>query len=343
MASSPQLVTVIVGPAEHGVVQHAGTIAAAVGGRTIRAEHSELVPSIDRTDADVAHLHYTDQLFGPDTSSAAACFAALARRTGVPLVVTLHDVPLADGTARSARRAQAYRTVAGTATAAIVSSRSELRRLRDHGIDGDVAVVPLPVPHPPPVLTGPRSRPREVIGAAAIGILGFIYPGKGHLDVIDALGAMDRSDVVAVAIGRASDGHDQLGAELADRARHTGRRLVTTGYLDDTDVATWLTCIDVPIVPAAQPSASASLHTWIGAGRRPLVAASPYACEVATHGDDLVTLYPPGDARRLATAIGRALEDPASTWRLAPPPRSLTMAAVADAHRDVYARAARRG
>jgi hypothetical protein len=341
--AAARLVTVIVGPVEHGVVQHAGSIAAAVGGRTIRADHSDLVAPIDHADADVVHLHYTDQLFGPDTTSAAAGFAALSRRIDAPIVVTLHDVPLADGTDRSSRRARAYRRVAGTAATAIVASASELRRLRDHGIDGDVAIVPLPVPHRAPIPMRARMRVREVIGARAIGILGFIYPGKGHVDVIDGVGVMDGGDIVVVAIGRASDGHEHLVSELTERARHTGRRLVTTGYLDHDDVATWLTSVDVPIVPAAQPSASASLHAWIGAGRRPLVAASPYACEVASYDDGLVTLYPPGDVPSLATAIDQALGDPASTWRVGPPPRSLTMAAVAAGHRDVYARAARRG
>ena len=120
---------------------------------------------------------------------------------------------------------------------------------------------------------------------------------------------------------------------------------MTTGYLDDTAIGSWLRQgVGRPgIVPAAQPSASASLHTWIGAGRRPLVAASPYACEVAAHGADLMTLYPLGDPRLLAAAISQALADPASTWRAGPPPSGLTLGAVADAHRGVYERAARRG
>ncbi len=65
---------------------------------------------------------------------------------------------------------------------------------------------------------------------------------------------------------------------------------------------------------------------------------SPYGCEIAGYADDLVTLYPPGDTHTLAAAIGAALDDPASTWRLGPPPRSLTMEAIIDLHCGVYAR-----
>ncbi|MET0144762.1 MAG: glycosyltransferase family 4 protein [Ilumatobacteraceae bacterium] len=341
-ATATRAMTVIVGPAEHGVVQHASAVAAAVGGRTIHVDRSEDVAPIDGADADVVHLHYTDQLFGPDTTSAATAFAALARRINAPIVVTLHDLPLLDGTARSARRARTYGAVAAAATTAIVSSESERRRLGDHAIVGAVAVIPLPVREPASMPE--RSSIRAgTAHTPVVGILGFIYPGKGHDEVIDALATVDRGDAVVVAIGRASDGHEDLVPELAERARQGGHRFVTTGYLDDTAVAAWLASVDVAVAPATQPSASASLHAWIGAGRRPLVAASPYACEIAAHGDHLVTLYPPSDARDLAAAIGRALDDPASTWRTGPPPPRLTMAAVADAHRAVYAKAARGG
>jgi glycosyltransferase involved in cell wall biosynthesis len=342
-ATTTHAMTAIVGPAEHGVVQHASAVAAAIGGRTIHADRSEDIAPIDGADADVVHLHYTDQLFGPDTTSAATRFAALARRINAPIVVTLHDLPLPDGTARSARRARTYATVAAAATTTIVSSASERRRLGDHGIVGDVAVIPLPVRTPASMPERFPTRTGTQTQTPVVAILGFIYPGKGHDEVIDALATAGRGDTVVVAIGRASDGHEDLVPELTERSRQGGQRLVTTGYLDDAAVAAWLASVDVPVVPATQPSASASLHAWIGAGRRPLVAASPYGCEIAGHGEDLVTLYPPGDARSLAAAIGRALDDPASTWRTGPPPPRLTMAAVADAHRAVYAKAARRG
>jgi glycosyltransferase involved in cell wall biosynthesis len=342
-AAATLAMTVVVGPAEHGVVQHASAVAAAVGGRTIHADRCEDVAPIGGLDADVVHLHYTDKLFGPDTTSAATGFAALARRIDAPIVVTLHDLPLVDGTARSARRARTYGAVAAAATTTIVSSESERRRLGDYGIVGDVAVIPLPVREPTSMPKRSPTRAGTLARTPVVAILGFIYPGKGHDDVIDALATAGRSDTVVVAIGRASDGHEDLVAELTERARQGGQQVVTTGYLDDAAVAAWLAGVDVPVVPATQPSASASLHTWIGAGRRPLVAASPYGCEIAACGEHLVTLYPPGDARSLAAAIGRALDDPASTWRAGPPPPHLTMAAVADAHRAVYAKAARRG
>ena len=71
--------------------------------------------------------------------------------------------------------------------------------------------------------------------------------------------------------------------------------------------------VDVPVVPATAPSASASLATWIAHGRRPLTADSAYADELVAASPELVTSYPPHDARLLAAAIsagaGRSVLD----------------------------------
>ena len=68
-----------------------------------------------------AHVHFTDQLFGPDCASAAAAYEVLAAGLadrGTTLSVTLHDLPVdPDDPARYRRRADAYAAVAAATTA----------------------------------------------------------------------------------------------------------------------------------------------------------------------------------------------------------------------------------
>ena len=61
-------------------------------------------------------------------------------------------------------------------------------------------------------------------------------------------------------------------------------------------------------------SASASINAWTAAGRRPLVADSRYAEEIATLRPGTITRYPP---QALAAALRDALADPGASW-LAP-------------------------
>ena len=147
-------------------------------------------------------------------------------------------------------------------------------------------------------------------------MLGFIYPGKGHDAVLDAVAALP-ADVVVVALGQVSAGHDDLLARAAARRpRRTGRRLSVSGFLDDDDLAR-RACerVDVPVVPAVDDvgvvvavlvdrrrsaTARRGQRVHVRAGRRSRPASS--------------TLYRPGSPDALRRAIVRALAEPASTW-----------------------------
>ena len=116
--------------------------------------------------------------------------------------MTLHDVPVDGGAIERRRAARAYGAVVDAATTTIVASG---RRSAGRARRGDVTVVRAvpsrcrPGRRAPARRTGPRTP--------VIGVLGFIYPGKGHAEVIDAVAAIDRDDIVVTAIGRSSDGH----------------------------------------------------------------------------------------------------------------------------------------
>ncbi len=317
---------IIVGPAHHGAVQHARTVAALTGTPTVERRDPGSVAHADVAGARMLHCHYTDKWWGPDADSAADAFVSFAGSVGRPIVVSAHDVPVGDGTDHDRRRSRAYRRVLATAAVVIVASEHE--RIRLHGLGLDADVVPLPV-----VAPGAPPARREPWGGTIV-VLGFVYPGKGHDDVVAAAARLRRPSSVICA-GAPSPGHDDLAAELGARA---GGSLLLTGPLTDDELALVTARAAVPVVPARNPSASASLARWLAAGRRPLVAISAYSCEIAAQDPRLLTLYDPSDPDALLVAIQHAQRDPAGTWRGGPVPAALTAPRVAAAHRAVFAR-----
>lgn len=337
-------VSLVVGPDTHGVVRHAVGIGATTGVPVVRFADVPAAADVAALagDAAIAHLHYTDRLFGPDAATAAARLRELVaelratglRATGLErrVVIGLHDVPELDGTPHSTLRVIAYRLVAGCADAIVVASNHERDRLQRCGIDAEIHVIPLPMDH----RTGPsRSRRSVVARLRTVGVLGFIYPGKGHADVIEASTALP-PDVTVQAIGQASDGHRDMVTTLERLAQRRGRRLAVTGRLDDASLSRALANVDVPVVPARTMSASASLSTWIGAGRRPVVAVNDYTREVASFAPGLMTLYDPHRPDQLAASLNAALAEPRSTWHTGCIPDAYSSAVVGRSYRRLY-------
>lgn len=284
------------GPLHHGVVRHSATLA-----RLLRRSGAD-VASHDQP-VDVVHAQFTDALWGADVSSAAAAFTRWSAAVRAPLVVTLHDVPGADAEPlRDERRRRGYAQIVVAADVVVVSSRHEAAKIA--AATGRAAeVIELPVE---PLPAGPRpgwaDRP-------TLGVLGFVYPGKGHADVIDAARHVPGRPRI-VAAGAVSPGHAQLWSELADLAAAAGVDLVSTGPLDDAAMGAAAHAVTVPVVPGRTVSASGTLATWWAAGRRPLVADTTYALEQARGRPDALVTYGPGGLTAAATG---ALAEPAST------------------------------
>ncbi len=256
-------------------------------------------------DVDAVHVHFTDRLFGANAAIGADEFVALARTLGKPVSVTLHDVPqLSDGSSLP-MRADAYRRVVDAAAGVVVSSDHERRllarftRVRD-GID----VVPLVLDRSAPV---DRPAPH-----AAIGVLGFIYPGKGHTEIIEALGGID-DDIALLAVGTVADGHDDMLADLQAQAARADVAFEATGFVPDSDLGALLRSVAVPVAFHRHISASSSINTWIGAGRRPLVPRNPYTAEIEANSPGTLWLH--GDSvDDLRDAIVVAVTEPERTW-----------------------------
>lgn len=299
----------------HGVTLHATQVAGAVGARIL-----DPTALLDRAPEPV-HVHVTDRLLASTGEETSARLVALGRRQ--PMTVTLHDVPQPGDGPVFARRVAAYAAVVGAARGWAVSSEHE-RALAHRHLDPreDGLVVPLPVmPLPLPDGAGPRERAAG--DPLVVGVLGWVYPGKGHDEVLRAC-AVTRpglpGPVVVRALGRVAAGHDHLLDELAALAADLGVGLEVSGWVEDTDLPGALAAVDVPVAAHHHVSASGSVNSWVAARRRPLVTDGSYARELAALRPGTLTVVDPGDGPQddgLARAVARAAADPASTW-LAP-------------------------
>jgi glycosyltransferase involved in cell wall biosynthesis len=281
------------GPAGHGVVRHARLVARLAAAHGVRAVTGG---------AHLTHAQFTDALYGPDIATAAAAFEAWAAGASRPLVVTLHDVPGADpDPARDARRGAGYARVVAACDAVVVSAEHEAAKIAR--LTGRTAtVVDLPVPRPVPGGTRPAWADRPTLG-----VLGFVHPAKGHADVIAAAA---RNGLRVIAAGAPAPGHPLH--ELREQAARGGVELVVTGTLDDAAMAAAARAVTVPVAPSAVVSASGTVMTWRGCGRRPLAARGEYAVELDRRHPGTLHLY--ADAAALPAAVARALADPRSTW-----------------------------
>lgn len=309
----PAVTHLIVGPRWHGVVRFGVDLGNGLHDnefdiRTVRvAGVADFLPVQAWTGG--VHLQFTDRLFGSTPEKAAEAVVAVAgavRSGGGRVTATLHDLPQPSDGANHRRRVAAYRDVADAADGIVVSSEHERSLLLESGAPADrVRVVPLPIDvsfAPAPVASTPPT----------VGIFGFVYPGKGHAEVIDALTGSDPG-IEVLAIGEPSAGHDDLVEELRARSARRGRRFTVTGHLPDDAVTAALRRITVPVAPHRHISASGSLNSWLAAGRRPLAPSNRYTREIDVRNPGVLSLYP-DTADGLRESLARALAEPRHTW-----------------------------
>ncbi len=298
----------IVGPLQHGVRMHANALADHTPqAARIEGEISEVLPRL-LTDQGPVHVHFTDRIFGRDAAEAAEAIEQIAAVR--PVSVTLHDIPQpSDGHAFAARCAGYARVIAAAHTV-IVSSEYERGLLQRHaGISPRtrVDVDPLPIDRAPAA-----ESVSEHVGfptnCPTVGLLGFVYPGKGHEQVLSALATSPHPADVA-ALGRPSDGHQDLVVEFERLARAQGRAFHLTGFLSEEQLTAAARAVTVPVVAPEHVSASGSVGRWIASGRRPIVTRHPFFEELRDRAPWALTI-----TDDLPSALNAALENPASTW-----------------------------
>lgn len=319
-APDEPLLHVVPGPEAHGVVRHGLLVHPHLdGAELLRCDRLDTLPDGALAGRAVV-AQVTDRVLAGDPPSALTQWRRVLRGA-VRVTVVLHDLPQAsDGRWRRART-ELYAALAAESDEVVVASGHErlllaaaLRWARPASaaqVLARVHVIPLPV------AAQPQPQPPDAPDPASVLTLGYVYPGKGLEEVVDAAAAaagdprLAERAVEVVNLGRASDGHDDLVDALTARAAHAGISWSTTGWVADEDLPGRLAAAGVPVAAHQHLSASGSIATWLAAGRRPLVLRSRYAVELASRLPGALTLVEPDG---LAAAVADALADPASTW-----------------------------
>jgi glycosyltransferase involved in cell wall biosynthesis len=319
MTTLPWLIEI--GDENHGVARYSRQLSAQVE-RASGANRTLGIDALPDHGADRVHVHFTDRLWAPSPELAAERFERLAATATV--TVTLHDVPQpSDGPVNQRRRSECYLRVVAAASGVACNSEHEAALLSVF-TDVTPVVIPIPVDTSPlgiqpvgkhlsetqaPALTPSRPRSGSLDGNVAI--LGYFYPGKGHREAVDAVAQLGRDSTGVTALGKASAGHESELADLIAHAHARGVAFTATGFLSDENLAAACREASVPLAAHQHVSASASLATWISAGRKPLIPNTRYSQEMLALRPGTATLYEPP---LLALAIAAALDAPESTW-----------------------------
>jgi glycosyltransferase involved in cell wall biosynthesis len=269
-------------------------------------------------------LHVTDRLFGSSPEAAARSVEHLAGL--VPTVLSLHDIPQPEeGEDWFRRRRRAYRRFAAAAERVVVASRFErdlLLDLVDDPVAERVRVIPLPLER--------RDGVETVRPASEVALLGFLYPGKGVEDVVDAVAGCPRLPRLVVNYGAPAPGHEDHVEVLIRYAAERDVEVQVTGFVPDRELDATLRQAGLPVAPHRHISASGSVGSWVGAGRRPVVRSGGWARELAARVPGAITV-----ADRLPEGLAAAVADPTSTWLADDVEVGPSWAQAARAHLDV--------
>jgi hypothetical protein len=299
MTTPPWLVEI--GDAKHGVARYSRQLGSSLA-QVTGVDRTVAIDDLPAVGAQRVHVHFTDRLWASSPELAAERFERLAATVAVS--VTLHDVPQpSDGPVNQRRRSDCYLRVVTAATAIACNSEHEASLLAVF-TETTPEIIPIPVDmQPAEIGSGPLD--------GDVAIVGYFYPGKGHREAVDAVAQLGRASTGVRALGKASAGHENDLADLVTHARVHGVEFTTTGFLSDAALARACRTASVPLAAHQHVSASASLATWISAGRKPLIPNTRYSREMLTLRPGTATLYEP---QLLASAIAAALDAPESTW-----------------------------
>ena len=280
----------------------------------------------DPRHVDVVHAHLTDRTVEEHPDEWAALLGPRRPDDATFLVATVHDVPEeAEGRERSARRAARLVDLCQHVDLVIVSSEHERRGAAAIGIA--TAVVPHPLPTGGVVAPGAsdgRSFGSRHRRPNSLTIAGFVHPGKGIVELLDAIGDVRGSSLdgwqLRLVGGHVAD-HDDYLDRVAERCARFGLAVHHTGAVDDRRWADELRSATIPVAPHLHCSASGSMLAWAAHSRRPFVSDIPFARELSDERPDAVSLVDaPGGWREALTAAATSHDpcrfDPAG-WRTA--------------------------
>lgn len=242
-----------------------------------------------REPCDIVHVHLADRMLENDRQRWNNLFRYV-RSQGLPLVLTLHDVPqLEEGAERFNRRRMVTRTLAAAAVLVVVSSESEQQRCARMGIA--TSLVPHPL-FPVPVGPAPTDAASQV-SARTLVVAGFVHPGKGISEFLDRLGdvrgtALDGWQLRLV--GDAAFRHRAYVRHVERSARSVGLDFHHTGPVTTGRWRKEMLDASIPIAPHLHCSASGSILSWSAHGRRPVVSGHPFTRELVAQRPDSMTV-----------------------------------------------------
>jgi hypothetical protein len=285
-------------------------------------------------DLDVLHLHGGyDHLTVPEMDA----WTATVRRTGVPLVVTVHDLAAVDGAdsgthpgaARTRARAH-LRALMATAEVVLTLTPGAADEIADRfGRTAIVAAHPSLAPATPGV-----GRETRLVGLH-LGRLGPDVPQPGELVHSALSGAVSGGGRLRVDVHPDVDLDARL-PELVALAGAGGLELVRSWPADSAAWVAQLQELHVSVVPQRSRTHSAWIELCRDAGTRVVVPRGGQQLEqwsdVVLYGNDPVAGL---DSASLTSAVVAALTRPAPA-RVDPAWRAEQLAAVRRVHAQVY-------
>ncbi|MEV0647460.1 glycosyltransferase family 4 protein [Phytomonospora sp. NPDC050363] len=250
--------------------------------------------------ADLVHAH----------GMRAGLVARASRPVGVPLVVTWHNVLMAEGPKARILGAAETLVARGADLSLCVSDDLVTRVLKLGG--QDVRFAPIPAPFLPETTRtaddvraelGDSDRRRPLILA-----IGRLHPQKGHAVLIDAAAALaDRDPKPLFVIA----GEGPQRAELAERVERTGAPVRFLGHR--ADIADLLAAADIVASTSQWEGYPLFAQEALRSGT-PLVATRVGGVPAVV--GEAASLVPPDDPEAVAEAIAKLLDDPEARERL---------------------------
>ena len=232
----------------------------------------------------------------------------VAKRLGVPCVVTLHGSDVNLDPARSRGAARRFRlAVTGADLVICVSQALKARTLQLTGRIVDYLPIGIDLHRFPSPLTREQARARLQLplDKPIILYLGNLFPGKGVLVALEALGHPSLALALGVFVGSGP-----LGRTVAAQANCLWR-----GSVSNPEIAVYLAAADVLVLPSFAEGLPTVL-VEAGAGGTPVVATGVGGIPELL-GEDRGTLIDPGSADALREAILATLAAPGEARRKA--------------------------
>ena len=281
--------------------------------------------AVMKWDPDIIHVQFAFAAFGARTRALCSWLRLVHAATGIPVVVTMHEVTRDTSSLRRPIRVL-YRSLATQCDHVIVHTRAALDMLT--GPIGVPRAKCHVIPHPEPTQPQAVSTPADLRVRFSLGDMellvafGFVHVEKGLGDLVQALsilrnsGACRLDDVRLVIAGTVRPRHglfrffelrDHLHlARVLGIARRAGLydNIVLTGWVPEADVAGWFQAAAAVVLPyrQAEQSGVAALANAFGV---PVLASTAGGL-----GEQYVNsgwTFPPGDQLKLAEVLGRFL------------------------------------